>query len=296
MFNPFLLAAYPGSTDEQLIEASIGGDKVSLEELIRRHQGWIYNICVRMVGNTHDAADLTQEILIKVIISLGSFEQKSQFRTWLYRIVKNNVINWEIKKAKIRVRSFREMGEALEKLPDREISNNDDLAADKDILIEETKLRCMTGMLLCLDKKQRLVFILGELFEAGDTIGSEIMETSKANFRTLLSRAKAQLYNFMNDKCGLENKKNPCRCARKTKAFIEAGIVNPHDLQFTRVHHRTIEEMAGNKQDQMEDLLQGYYRLLHRQHPFLPGPDLVEEFRKMLSSEQTMQLFNFKNE
>jgi len=295
MYNPFLSASGSCLTDEQLIEASIGGDKASLEDLIRRHQGWIYNICIRMVGNTHDAADLTQEILVKVITGLGRFEKRSQFRTWLYRIVKNNVINWEIKKTKIRIRSFRQFGEALDRAPDLEISGNDHLSADKDILIRETKLRCMTGMLLCLDKKQRLVFILGELFDVNDTIGSEIMEISKTNFRALLSRARAQLYNFMQEKCGLENKNNPCRCARKTKAFIEAGIVNPHDLQFAPGHQRTIEETAETRQNQMEHLLNEHYRLLYRQHPFLTGPDLLEEIRKILSSDHTKQLFNFKN-
>ena len=294
MYHPFLPTPDPGLTDEQLIEGSIGGDRASLEALIRRHQEWIYNICVRMVGNTHDAADLTQEILIKVITALGSFEKKSQFRTWLYRIVRNYVINWKTKKTTIRTQSFRQFGEALDSAPDMEISDDGQLAPDKDLLIKETKLRCMTGMLLCLDKKQRLIFILGELFEVSDTIGSEIMEISKTNFRTMLSRARTQLYNFMQEKCGLENKNNPCRCAKKTRAFIEAGIVNAGNLQFARGHQLTIEEVAATRQDQMEDMLHRHYRLLYKQHPFLPGPDVVEGLREILSSDHAKQLFNFK--
>jgi RNA polymerase sigma factor (sigma-70 family) len=57
--------------------------------LIARHQAWIYNIVLRMVYNPYDAEDATQEILIKLLNSLSTFEGRSQFRTWLYRIVVN---------------------------------------------------------------------------------------------------------------------------------------------------------------------------------------------------------------
>jgi len=223
---------------------------------------------------------------------LGSFERKSSFRTWLYRIVKNNVINWEIKKSKLKITSFQQFGETLDNTPFIEISDNNYFSADKALLIKETKFRCMTGMLLCLDKKQRLVFILGELFNVTDTIGSEIMEITSDNFRTLLSRARAQLYNFMDEKCGLENKNNPCRCARKTKAFIAAGFVDPHTLKFAVNYQKTVGEMAESSHRKMEVLLHENYRLLFREHPFLQGQSLVDKLRTMLSSEPALKIFN----
>ena len=92
----------------------------------------------------------------------------------------------------------------------------------------------MKGMLLCLDRDQRLIYIIGELFEFTDVIGSEIMEISKENFRIKLHRAKKQLYTFMDNKCGLINKANPCRCARKTAGFIKMGYVDPVRLHFQK--------------------------------------------------------------
>jgi RNA polymerase sigma factor (sigma-70 family) len=245
-----------------------------------------------MLGNPADAADLTQEILVKVITALSSFKKKSSFRTWLYRIVKNDVINREKKRKRENILSFREFGNKLDNAPDRELSLTDNFGPDQKLLVEETKIRCMSGMLLCLDIKQRLIFILGELFEVSDTIGSEIMGISKANFRVLLSRAKEQLYNFMNEKCGLENKSNPCRCARKTKAFIDAGIVDPRNLLFAKEHIRSIESIAGEKQYQMENLLQENYQRLYRQHPFLEPPDLSAHLREFLASERVAVTFN----
>ena len=77
--------------------------------------------------------------------------------------------------------------------------------------IEESKVSCMAGMLMCLDREQRLIYIVGELFEIDHNMGSEIFGTSPANFRQKLSRARKDLYHWMHDKCGLVNKENPCR-------------------------------------------------------------------------------------
>lgn len=72
-------------------------------------------------------------------------------------------------------------------------------------------------MLLCLDRKQRLIFTLGEIFGASDTIGSEVLEMTADNFRQCLVRARRDLYQFMHSQCGLVNANNPCRCPKKTR-------------------------------------------------------------------------------
>src|SRR5579862_7585901 len=81
--------------DQKLVLRARSGDRKALEELVRRHQAWIYNIAVRMLYHPQDAEDATQEILIKVLTRLSSFEGRSSFRTWLYRIVVNHVLNHE---------------------------------------------------------------------------------------------------------------------------------------------------------------------------------------------------------
>jgi hypothetical protein len=50
---------------------------------------------------------------------------------------------------------------------------------------------------------------------------------SPANFRQLLSRARHDLYQFMNNKCGLVNQSNPCRCARKAAVFMRKRLAGP---------------------------------------------------------------------
>jgi RNA polymerase sigma factor (sigma-70 family) len=179
-------------SDNELVNQGLHGDRRSLEKLIGRYNDMIYNISAKMVRDADDAADITQEVLIKVITKLDTFKHDSSFKTWLYRITVNHILNFRKSKA-VRARSaFRRFGDLLDGAPSLELTAEDNYGADKSLLVEETKQTCMSGMLLCLDKKQRLVFILGELFGFNDKTGSEILEITPANFRMILSRAKAE--------------------------------------------------------------------------------------------------------
>jgi hypothetical protein len=77
----------------------------------------------------------------------------------------------------------------------------------------------------------------------------------------------------MQNKCGLVNTDNPCRCAKKTRAFIKAGFVNPVSLRFAGTHLMRIEGASGDKQKDLEDLYGNEYRQLFQSSPFLQGPD-----------------------
>ena len=68
----------PIKTDEQLIESALKGHKADLELLIRRHQDWIFNIALTFTGDHNEAADLSQEVLIKMITKLSSFQSKQR--------------------------------------------------------------------------------------------------------------------------------------------------------------------------------------------------------------------------
>ena len=93
MFNPFTEVAEDDVDDADLVEQAKNGDRAALEKLVLRHQAWIYNIAVRMVFQPHDAEEVTQEVLVKVITKLSTFKGESKFRTWLYRIAANHVLN-----------------------------------------------------------------------------------------------------------------------------------------------------------------------------------------------------------
>jgi hypothetical protein len=167
------------------------------------------------------------------------------------------------------------------------------IEVENKILVKEAKISCMKGMLLCLDREQRMIYIIGELFEFTDVIGSEIMEISRENFRIKLHRAKKQLYNFMNDKCGLVNKNNPCRCARKTAGFIKMGYVDPVNLHFQKNTIANINKVIDKKVESYKGQVIPEYQKLFQEHPFLQSPDKLESIKKLLSSKTIKETFNF---
>jgi RNA polymerase sigma factor (sigma-70 family) len=269
MFNPFAEKIEPGENDLMLIERILNGCSKDLEVLVFRHQAWIYNIAVKMVMDPGEAEDITQEILIKMVTKLSTFDpNKSAFRTWLYRIVANHVLNMKKQKYEFVFQSFQACESAIEKIPDETIT----VSPETKVLIEELKIKCWTGMLLCLNRKHRLVFILGEIFEVKDGLGSRIMDISRANYRKILSRSRKKLYNFMNHKCGLVNKKNPCHCEYKLNGFIRNGFVHPDRIQHFQEKAQKIIEAVRKSIDDVREYVGVEQVRMFKEHPFYDPP------------------------
>lgn len=281
MFNPFT-EVIDESADFDLISQAKNGNRDALERLVLRHQAWIYNIAVRMVFHPQDAEEVTQEVLIKAITRLSTFQGNSQFRTWLYRIAANHVLNMKRSRGEKESLAFSSYADAINETPDLELPDPRSVPVDVPLLVEEAKIACTTGMLLCLDRKQRLVFTLGEIFGASDTVGKEILEMSPDDFRQSLARARRDLYQFMNNQCGLVNANNPCRCPKKTQGFINAGHVDPHHLQFVSLHVRRIQEAAADTVREIDDVVERQYATIYREHPFLQPAEKVEWLRQIL--------------
>lgn len=72
-----------------VISAVLDGDVDAYEALVKEYEKNVYNLALRMTGNSEDAADMSQEAFIKAYNSLGAFRGESKFSVWLYRIVSN---------------------------------------------------------------------------------------------------------------------------------------------------------------------------------------------------------------
>lgn len=281
--NPLADSAPTDVEDRALVARAASGDREALHELVQRHQAWIYNIAVRMLAHPQDAEDATQEILIKALTRLSSFEGRSRFRTWLYRIAVNHVLNMKRGRREQPAMTFGCYAHGLDTTPDLELPDQRSVPADVRLLVDEARLTCTSGMLLCLDREQRLIYILGEIFEVTDAVGAELLEISRDNFRQRLARARRELHNFMNDKCGLVNRANPCRCDKKTRGFMQAGWVDPAHLLFARERIQQVREVVRTKSEALSTLDE-QYGAIYRQHPFYDSPDFVQALRALLES------------
>lgn len=77
-----------------VIQSVLDGDVNAFETLVKEYEKNVYNLALRMTGNSEDAADMSQEAFIKAYNSLSSFRGDSKFSVWLYRIVSNVCLDY----------------------------------------------------------------------------------------------------------------------------------------------------------------------------------------------------------
>lgn len=291
--NPLNSRAYSQQEDLALIHSCLDGSKKALNTLVENHQGYIFNVALKYFNHHADAEDATQEVLIKIIANLGNYDpSKAQFRTWLYRITVNHFLN--TKKSPIEMRyeaGFENFFRAIESSQVVELALEEEHKMKWEI--EEAKVACMAGMIMCLDREQRLTYILGDVFDVDHHLGAEIFEISTDNFRQRLSRARKDLYEWMHNRCGLVNKDNPCRCPKKTKGFIEKGYVNPQNLKWHSDFSNRIYELSEKTVDELLNERDKIYSNLFKQHPFKNNPTATEKIlNEILSNDKFRQSFD----
>ena len=75
--------------ESRIVQKVLKGDVNAFETLVLAYEKSVYNITLRMTGNSEDASDMTQEAFIKAYNSLQSFRGDSKFSVWIYRIATN---------------------------------------------------------------------------------------------------------------------------------------------------------------------------------------------------------------
>jgi RNA polymerase sigma-70 factor (ECF subfamily) len=81
-------------TDGALVEQVIGGKRAAFDELVRRYQRQAVAVSYRLLGNSHDALEVTQDAFIKAFSSLATLQKPEAFGGWLMRIVSNLSLNY----------------------------------------------------------------------------------------------------------------------------------------------------------------------------------------------------------
>jgi RNA polymerase sigma-70 factor, ECF subfamily len=79
--------------DARLLRGLRAGIESAYEELLARYQQPVYSMVYRLLGDQNDACDVVQEVFLKVFRSVGSFQERSSLRTWIYRIAVNEAHN-----------------------------------------------------------------------------------------------------------------------------------------------------------------------------------------------------------
>jgi len=265
---------------EALVVRARDGDRDALEAVVERIRHRIYNLALRMLWHPADAEDATQEILVRIVTRLGSFRGESAFTTWTYRVAANSLLTTRKRRAEREELTFERFAEQLDEglapaVPDPAVE------VEHRLLVEEMKIGCTQGMLLCLDRDHRLAYILGDIFALNSTEAAEVAGVSPATFRKRLSRARARLHGFMERKCGLVNPANPCRCARRIDHAVTAGRIDPERLLFA-THPATHFSNEGTRDAIRE--IEGLHSAaeLLRGHPEFAAPGAATDVLRVL--------------
>ena len=147
-------------TETELIGKAKQGDTRAFEELMRKHQGKIYNLGLKLLRNKEDAADMLQETFIKAYQALPRFEQKSALSTWLYRIAANFAF-MKLRKKNPKKLSLDEIKEASTTLYEKEIK---DWSANPQAHLQNQDLKAvLDGAIGLLPSKYKTVFMLHDV-------------------------------------------------------------------------------------------------------------------------------------
>jgi RNA polymerase sigma factor (sigma-70 family) len=278
--------------DSELVRDAVGGSRDALDVLLRRHEADIYGLAIRMLWEPRDAEDATQEVLLKIATRLGSFRGESAFRTWAYRIAANHLVSIRRSKAEETIRGFDCYGRALAAVPLEAIADDAVHGPEQAVLAHEVKVGCTVGMLLCLDREQRIAFVLGEIFQLPDAAGAEVLGIGRDNFRQRLARARGQLRAFLQGNCGLADPRNGCRCARKMQGFIRAGLVDPTSLRFAAAHRTAVERLAPRRASELDAWFGASLEAIYRGEALRPARDLVAAATAILRSSDAERLLS----
>jgi RNA polymerase sigma-70 factor (ECF subfamily) len=105
-----LISDVSTAKDIELAKVAAQGNMAAFEEIYKRHHRRVYSVCLRMLQNTSEAEDLTQDVFIQLYRKIGSFRGDSAFTTWLHRMTVNQVL-MHFRKRTVKYEKTTEEGE-----------------------------------------------------------------------------------------------------------------------------------------------------------------------------------------
>ena len=266
----------PDRSLEELAAAAVAGDAAALEAVLAGVRDDVYGLALRMLWDPQDAADATQDILIKVMTRLETFRAEAALRTWVFRIAANHLLTVRRSRVERQELSFQafaaDLAEGLADPPERG-------DVDLDLLAEEVKLGCTLAMLTCLDREHRLAFVLGSVFGLPGAEAAVVCEVPPQVYRKRLSRARARIRTFLQDNCGLVTAAAACSCRRRISVATTSGRVDPERLLFVTAPRSALAPAVR----QMEDL-HTTAAVFATRPAFAAPTQVVEQLRAIVAS------------
>lgn len=276
----------------ETLAAAKRGELAALDRVLAALQPGVFNLALRVLGHREDAADATQEILLKIVTHLGGFRGEAAFTTWVWRVAHNHLMTARTSAVEAPMLSLDALADKLD--AGLELSERLNLAhggpraltpQDK-LEARQVALSCTQTMLMALDREDRLVYVLDTVFDLPSAVAAEVVGVTPAAYRQRLSRSRARLAAFAGNQCGLVREEAACRCERQLPALR-------HLRQQGQPGQANSRPAVPIKQDaaQAEAAFDAYVRVsdaaaLFRAHPEAAAPlAMLAAIRAVLTQE-----------
>jgi RNA polymerase sigma-70 factor (ECF subfamily) len=176
------------TSDEQLMLAFAQHDQKAFEQLYARHKDAVYRYYLRHINNEATAQELFQDLWLKIIKSKNNYKVTAQFKTWLYTLAHNRLVDWYRRNHREKL-AFKDQGNDIA-----------DVAVNWSPEDELQTLRLCNQLKLAIAElpfDQQEVFLLHQ--EALLTLGqiSNILQTNiekvKSRYRYAIKKLRAKL-------------------------------------------------------------------------------------------------------
>jgi len=172
----------------ELIVRSQDGDQEAFRELVDMYRTRVASIAYGLVNNYEDARDISQEVFIKVHRSLGRFDIKKKFFTWLYRLTVNAAIDFLRANKKRAYQESIDSEESYTQYPDHRPEG------DINRIIEGTERQEIFYKIVeNLNPRQKMAFLLCDLQGLPSAEAAEIIDCPQVTLRWYLHEARKKI-------------------------------------------------------------------------------------------------------
>jgi RNA polymerase sigma-70 factor (ECF subfamily) len=182
----------PVAVEHGLVESCRRGDAQAFARLVSLHEGMVFNLAARMLGDPEEARDLSQDVFLQVYRTLSRFEGRSSLKTWIYRIVLNQCRN----RRRFWRRRFRDRS-----LPIESMTPGDEARASREPrepgplvqLERREQSRHVQAALLKLSFDHRAILLLREVEEMSCEEVARALDIPEGTVKSRLARARDAL-------------------------------------------------------------------------------------------------------
>lgn len=181
------------SQEEKWMLEAKSGNLLAFEKLISHYEHKIYQICFHLLGDYHEAYDVSQEVCIKIWRQLDQFRGEAKIGTWIYKIATNTCLDWLRKQKRRQSNNVYKsvMSDTEQKKVEKEHCTGwEDMSAQ---LLEKERQQVLWQGIYELKKNHRVLIVLKDIENYSYEEIAAILDLSIGTVKSRLSRARIQL-------------------------------------------------------------------------------------------------------